>query len=171
MTPIQREITTIVVHCADTPNGRRQSVQDIDLWHRANNWHRTDYWRVKRGFNPELTSIGYHFVIYADGSVHTGRHADEIGAHVAGHNTNSIGICLVGKDKFSATQWANLAQLVADLKANIKTGPHNHDAKVMGHYQFDTAIKQGKTCPNFDVKQWLDGGMAAPANHTLEVTV
>lgn len=168
MQPIQREVTTIAIHCADTPNGRPQTVADIDSWHQHNGWHRADYWRVKKGFNPSLLSIGYHFVIYVDGTVHTGRHVDEIGAHVGGHNSNSLGICLVGKDKFTAKQWAALKQLVADLEVNIKTGPHNHTVKVMGHYQFDTAIAQGKTCPNFDVPQWLAGLMAAPANHTLE---
>lgn len=170
MQTIQREITTIAIHCADTPNGRPQTVADIDSWHRANKWHRADFWRIKKGFNKDLTSIGYHFVIYTDGTVHTGRHVDEIGAHVAEHNCNSIGICMIGKDKFSPKQWASLKQLVSDLTVNIKTGPHNHNVRIKGHYEFDTAIAQGKTCPNFDVKQWQADLMAAPANHTLEAT-
>jgi N-acetyl-anhydromuramyl-L-alanine amidase AmpD len=169
MQTIQREVTTIAIHCADTPNGRPQTVADIDSWHRDRGFARVPYWRVTKGFNTGLTSIGYHFVIYVDGTVHTGRHVDEIGAHVAGHNSNSIGICLVGKDKFTAKQWDALKQLVADLEVNIKTGPHNHTVKVLGHCQFDTAISQGKTCPNFDVPQWRAGLMAAPVNNTLEV--
>ena len=114
MQPIQREVTTLVIHCADTPNGRSQTVTDIDGWHRAppNNWHRTDYWRVKKGFNPSLTSIGYHFVIYIDGTIHTGRHPDEIGAHVGGHNSSSIGICMIGKTAYTPQQWTAIKQLV-----------------------------------------------------------
>jgi N-acetyl-anhydromuramyl-L-alanine amidase AmpD len=159
MQPIQRSINAIVIHCADTPNGRPQTVADIDSWHLANGWQRVPYWRMNKTFNQGLTSIGYHFVIYTDGSIHTGRHPDEIGAHVGGHNSNTIGICLVGKNAFSALQWAALEQLVAELQTNIKAGPHHLNAKVLGHYQFDTAIKQGKTCPNFDVPAWLQAGM------------
>lgn len=163
-----RQIGTIVIHCADTPNGRPQTVEDIDSWHRANGWHRVDHWRVARQFNPQLTSIGYHFVIYVDGTVHTGRHVDEIGAHVAGHNSQSLGICLVGKDKFAPAQWASLKKLVEQLRADIKAGNHKLDAKVMGHYQFDTAIKQGKLCPYFDVPAWFSAGMVPDSRHMLQ---
>lgn len=75
-----RKITEIIIHCAATPEGKDFTVQDIDRWHR------------QRGFK----SIGYHFVIYRDGSIHKGRPLDQIGAHCTGHNANSIGICYIG---------------------------------------------------------------------------
>ena len=49
-----RKISEIIVHCAATPEGKHFTVADIDAWHK------------KRGFK----CIGYHFVIYLDGSVH-----------------------------------------------------------------------------------------------------
>ena len=52
-----RTITEIIIHCSATKEGQPFSVADIDRWHRA------------RGFR----CIGYHFVIYLDGSVHAGR--------------------------------------------------------------------------------------------------
>ena len=75
-----RKISEIIVHCAATPEGKAFTVADIDAWHK------------KRGFR----CIGYHFVIYLDGSVHKGRAIEEVGAHCLGHNANSIGICYIG---------------------------------------------------------------------------
>ena len=48
-----RKIDKIIVHCAATPEGKDFTVQHIDGWHR------------QRGFR----CIGYHYVIYRDGSV------------------------------------------------------------------------------------------------------
>lgn len=171
MQPIQREINTIVIHCADTPNGKAFTVEDIDNWHRDRGFSRVAVWRVNKAFNPGLTSIGYHFVIYSDGSVHTGRHPDEIGAHVTAHNSRSLGICLVGKDKFTPRQWASLKQLVTDLRDNIKAGQHQLNATVVGHCSFDTAKAQGKTCPNFDVPVWFAAGMFPDQQHVLVTEV
>ena len=72
-----RHINEIIIHCSATPEGRDYTVADIDRWHKARGW---------RG-------IGYHYVIYRDGSVHAGRPVEQIGAHCTGHNANSIGIC------------------------------------------------------------------------------
>ena len=72
-----RKITEIIVHCSATPEGKDYTVQDIDRWHRA------------RGFK----CIGYHYVIYRDGSIHNGRPVEQTGAHCQKHNANSIGIC------------------------------------------------------------------------------
>lgn len=169
MPPIpQRQIDTIVVHCADTPNGKPFTVADIDSWHKERGFCRVPYWRVNKGFNISLTSIGYHFVIYLDGSVHTGRHVDEIGAHVVKHNATSLGICLIGTDKFTPQQWASLKTLVGQLKSDIKASAHRLDARVMGHCQFDTAIEQGKTCPNFDVPAYVAAGFEPDLKHIFQ---
>ena len=73
---MNRTITDIVIHESDTPTGRVVTVKDIDSWHRERGWHRNESDRLR--FNPGLTSIGYHYVIYLDGSVHTGRDENEI---------------------------------------------------------------------------------------------
>ena len=75
-----RKIKEIIIHCSATKEGRNFTVADIDRWHR------------ERGF----FCIGYHFVIYRDGSIHVGRSVEEVGAHCKGHNTVSIGVCYIG---------------------------------------------------------------------------
>jgi N-acetylmuramoyl-L-alanine amidase len=58
----------------------------------------------KRGFNSfywgRVYSIGYHYLIYPDGTIVPTRPEHLRGAHVRGHNTY-IGICLIGN--FSST--------------------------------------------------------------------
>ena len=63
-----RKIREIIIHCSATKEGRNFTVADIDRWHR------------ERG----LRCIGYHFVIYRDGSIHVGRAIEEVGAHCKG---------------------------------------------------------------------------------------
>ena len=91
-----RAINLIVIHCSATANGDtlfRASpggtgtiapVNVIDRMHRQRGFHRSDVWRKRQ--NPGLTSIGYHFVVYTNGAIASGRHLDEIGAHVKGFN-------------------------------------------------------------------------------------
>ena len=75
-----REINKIVVHCSATQEGKNISAATIDKWHKKRGW---------RG-------IGYHYVIGLDGLIELGRPVEQVGAHVKGHNKNSIGICYVG---------------------------------------------------------------------------
>lgn len=75
-----REINSLIIHCSATPEGRDFTVEDIDRCHR------------QRGFR----CIGYHYVIYRDGSIHPGRPVACEGAHCLGHNADSIGICYIG---------------------------------------------------------------------------
>lgn len=129
-----RKISEIIVHCAATPEGKAFTVADIDAWHR------------KRGFR----CIGYHFVIYLDGSVHKGRTIEEVGAHCLGHNANSIGICYIGgcatngktpKDTRTEAQKASLVRLITELRRRFP------NASVHGHDEF-----ANKACPSFNVK-------------------
>ena len=129
-----RKINKIILHCAATREGQNFTVADIERWHK------------QRGF----AKIGYHFVIYLDGSVHKGRDISEIGAHVQGQNSNSIGICYIGgldvngkaKDTRTDAQKASLVKLVAELKAQFQ------DTTIHGHNEF-----ANKACPCFEVKK------------------
>lgn len=131
-----REINEIIIHCTATKEGIDYSIGDIRAWHK------------KRGF----TDIGYHFVIYRDGSVLPGRSIDIPGAHTAGHNKNSIGICYVGgldvdgkpKDTRTDEQKTALVKLLAAL---IRELPN---CTIYGHNEYAR-----KACPCFDVKSWL----------------
>ena len=122
-----RKIKEIIIHCSATKEGRNYTVADIDRWHR------------ERGF----FCIGYHFVIYRDGSIHVGRSVEEVGAHCKGHNTVSIGVCYIGglskdgkpKDTRTSEQKAALKALIEQLKEEYP------EATVHGHNEF--AANQG----------------------------
>ena len=129
-----RKINKLIVHCSATPEGREVTVEEIDKWHKI------------RGFRK----IGYHYVIYLDGSIHKGRDEKEIGAHCIGYNANSIGICYVGgvlkdgktpKDTRTDVQKQSLIKLLRELKAKYP------DATIHGHREF-----AAKACPCFDAK-------------------
>lgn len=129
-----RPINKIILHCSATKEGKNFTVKDIDEWHR------------QRGFK----CIGYHYVIYLDGTVHKGRGESEVGAHCSGHNSFSIGICYIGgldvngkpKDTRTDKQKAAIKSLVAELKQKY---PY---ATIHGHNEF-----ANKACPCFDVKK------------------
>ena len=76
-----REITEIIVHCTASPEGQEITVKQIDSIHRRQN-----HWN----------GIGYHKVIYLDGSIHDGRPIDVMGAHCSedGHNRHKYWHCL-----------------------------------------------------------------------------
>lgn len=137
-----RDITEIIIHCADTPNGKTFYASDIDRWHKERGW----------------TKIGYHWVIDIDGFIEAGRHPDEVGAHAEGHNRFSLGICLIGTNKFTQAQWESLALLVHRLAGEFPL------AKIEGHYQVAT---NGKTCPNFDVPEWWNNNCTPDPKNVL----
>ena len=127
-----RKITDIIIHCSATPEGKSFTVADIDRWHR------------QRGF----AQIGYHYVIYLDGSVHKGRPITQVGAHCQGHNSHSIGICYIGglatdnktpKDTRTEAQKQAMLNLLKELRAKFPT------ATIRGHRDF-----AAKACPSFD---------------------
>lgn len=129
-----RKINKIIVHCSATPEGREVIVEEIDKWHKANGWK----------------GIGYHYVVYLDGSIHKGRDEKEVGAHCAGQNTNSIGICYIGgveadgktpKDTRTEAQKKSLLELLKKLKEKYP------NATIHGHREFAS-----KACPSFDAK-------------------
>jgi N-acetylmuramoyl-L-alanine amidase len=132
-----RTINKIIIHCSATAEGHPFTVNDIDRWHR------------QRGFR----CIGYHFVIYLDGSVHQGRPIAEVGAHCLGQNANSIGICYIGgcaadgktpKDTRTQAQKSALIRLITELRQQFP------NATIHGHRDF-----ANKACPSFDVSELI----------------
>ena len=128
-----RKITKIIVHCSATPEGKDFTTADIKKWH------------LERGFSD----IGYHYIIYRDGSIHEGRNVQISGAHCENHNANSIGVCYIGgvdtfnnpKDTRTTEQKQALIELLSILK---KLYP---DATIHGHCEFTK-----KACPSFNAK-------------------
>jgi N-acetylmuramoyl-L-alanine amidase len=129
-----RRINKIIIHCTDTPEDRHVSVKDITQWHKA------------RGFH----TIGYHYVVYLDGSVHAGRLVDDIGAHCKGHNADSIGICYVGgrdkKGDYCDTRTPEQKQALAELLTKLKA--KYPGASIHGHNEF-----AHRACPCFNAKK------------------
>jgi hypothetical protein len=153
-----RPIDYIIIHEADTPTGHPFTISDIDQWHVERGFKRTQH-PYCIDYHPELKACGYHHVILLDGTQQDGRHPDEIPAACQGHNHDSINICLIGKGKYTPEQWDTLKRLVMGYRFLYPA------AEVMGHCQFDTAIAQGKTCPDFDVETWMAGNMAPLDGH------
>ncbi|QFP93709.1 endolysin [Ralstonia phage P-PSG-11-1] len=132
----------LVVHCSATKPSADIGAADIDRWHRKQGWR----------------CIGYHYVIRRDGTVEEGRDPEVIGAHVSGHNENSLGICLAGgvsekdvnvaENNFTPEQFASLQRLLTDLRAKYPR------AIIQGHRDFPGVAK---VCPSFSVKDWLKG--------------
>ena len=128
-----RNINEIIIHCSATPEGRNVTVDEVRRWHR------------QQGF----ADVGYHYLIYLDGSVHPGRPIEQVGAHCRGHNAHSIGVCYIGgltadgkrpKDTRTTRQKLALQALVQILKLNFP------QATVHGHREF-----AAKDCPCFEV--------------------
>lgn len=131
-----RAITHIVVHCSATPEGRRHNAEDLRRWHKQKGW----------------SDIGYHHVVLLDGSVEPGRPESVAGAHVAGHNSNSIGVVYIGgvakdslapKDTRTQAQKSALLKLLKQLKAKYPS------AQILGHRDFKGVAK---ACPCFNAK-------------------
>ena len=75
-----RRIDLIVIHCSATCCNHDFPLEAVVACHRA------------RGF----VTIGYHYYITRDGTVHAGRPLYQVGAHATGVNRRSIGVCYEG---------------------------------------------------------------------------
>lgn len=139
-------VSEIIVHCSatrpDWMEGRpiQEKRAEIRRWHLANGW----------------SDIGYHWLIDRDGKVANGRAEAVVGAHVAGHNTGTIGICLIGghgssaedrfTQNFTSAQDLTLRQLIQSI------GMRTQVRKISGHNEY-----AAKACPGFHVGGWYKG--------------
>jgi N-acetylmuramoyl-L-alanine amidase len=126
---VKTNIKFLVVHCSDTENTKDLRALDIHKMHLGFGWD----------------GIGYHKVICRSGKVENGRPEYWIGAHVKGKNNISLGVCLIGRDYFTKSQFLSLEKVLREWKFLYP------DAKILGHR--DTG-NTSKTCPNFDVDIW-----------------
>lgn len=154
-----RTITGIVIHCSGTPNGQWVNAHEIDQAHQARGLKRDEMYRQRQ--NSVLHAIGYHFIIYPNGAIATGRHLDEPGQHTQTHNLKTIAICLIGTDKFTPGQWAALRDNVS-LLTRDKHYPH---AKIAGCNELHG---EDQNSPGFSVPAWIEGGMQPLPDHVLQ---
>lgn len=130
-----RKINQIIIHCSDTIEGKNFTVDDIKKWHKARGW----------------TDIGYHYVVYLDGSIHKGRNEEVVGAHCEGHNAHSIGVCYIGGKEagtFRAKDTRTKAQKEALIRLLMKLVCKYTDAEIVGHRDL-----ANRKCPCFDAKK------------------
>ena len=120
-----RRINKIVIHCSASDIDAHDNIKVIDQWHKARGW----------------SGVGYHWFIRKSGQLEKGRDEKDIGAHVRGHNRDSIGICFSGEYNFTDDQFLTAKKLVRSLlkKYQLET------KDIVGHTELDDK----KTCPNF----------------------
>ena len=131
-----RDINRIIIHCSATPEGRDIDAATIRDWHvNGNKW----------------SDIGYHYVIKLDGTIESGRPLDIAGAHVKGHNADSIGICYIGgadadmnpKDTLNECQEESMRELIFSLRM-----VWDKHLTLHGHNEYAS-----KACPSFKVRE------------------
>lgn len=130
-----RRIDLIVIHCSATRCDRPFPLEAVIACHRA------------RGF----ATVGYHYYVTRDGTVHAGRPLYQEGAHATGFNRHSIGVCYEGglstrgapADTRTPAQKDTLLKLLQRLK---KDYPH---ARIVGHRDLPYVVK---ACPCFDAE-------------------
>jgi len=127
-----RNIKKIVIHCTDSDDSLDIGFKEINEWHKERGW-----------LSPSGISCGYHYVIRRNGKIEAGRPEIERGAHVKGHNRDSIGIVWVGRKDPSREQYKSLLALTRTI-----INRHNIDIEnVLGHTELDHL----KTCPNLSM--------------------
>lgn len=130
-----RAITKIILHVSDSPDTLDIGVKEIKSWHvnpkpLGNGW----------------SDIGYHAVVRRDGTLELGRPLGVAGAHTKNYNSESVGICWVGRVKYTSLQYLTLLNTTRMLMA--VHGLKKTD--VYGHSE----LNPGKGCPNLDMNQF-----------------
>ncbi len=129
----ERIIKKLIIHCSDSPDSMTEiGVKEITLWHQEKGWR----------------TCGYHYVIRRSGKLEFGRAEFEVGAHVKGHNDDTIGICWVGRDKMEPAQRSVMIGLVKQLLIKYKLDVSD----VLGHREI--APLSGKVCPVIDMNEF-----------------
>lgn len=126
----------ITLHCSASEDNKELSIASLRIMHIK-----------ERGWND----IGYHVVIQPSGEVGYGRPMNIQGAGVRGENLNNIHICLVGNKYFPIAQFHALKEEINKIHLKYDIPTH----KIFGHYEFQSAISQGKTCPNIRISDFI----------------
>lgn len=90
------------------------------------------------------SGIGYHFYVRLDGTVYSGRPLGTIGAHTAGYNSRSVGVCFEGNFEVRTMPTEQLAagrELISYLRGLYPK------AKIVRHKDLDATACPGKNFP------------------------
>ena len=134
-----RKINKIILHCSLSDVPAHDDIAIIDQWHKERGWKGVLH-------NGKRIYCGYHYFLTSNGKLQYGRPIGDAGAHCRGHNHDSIGICLHGKDRFHPAQFGTLRKLLESLDFALRI------KDVYGHCDFDS---KKPFCPGFDYKAIL----------------
>lgn len=137
----------ITVHCSATKPKNSFGVDRLRELHvNQNGW----------------SDIGYHFYITVDGKINPCRPLSRNGAHVRGHNTDNVGICLEGglnndtgnpDDTFNHEQRSTLKMLIGELQDKYAIA--NTDIKGHRDWYGPNRSDWKKDCPCFSVSKFI----------------
>lgn len=126
--------TRFVTHYSGA--NRNQSVRAIQNYHMdTNGW----------------VDIGYNFLVDRDAHIFEGRGWDVVGAHVANHNTESIGVCHIGQDGDHTEASLRAIRWLYDL-ATARGG--GRALRKNGHRDIGST-----DCPGNQLEAWVHAGM------------
>lgn len=145
------QLKRLVIHCTDTPEGRKVSSDDIRSWHTSPTSQGGRGWK----------QVGYTDMFHLDGTVerlvknNEDANVDpwEITNGAKGYNSTSRHIVYVGgraatsktpKDTRTEEQKEAMKQYVLDFHRRYP------DVAIVGHNALSN-----KACPSFDVPAWL----------------
>ncbi len=149
-----RDIVTGVIHCSATKEGVWVDETMIESWHK------------KRFKKIGGKHIGYHILIYLDGTVVQTKGLEHVGQHVAGANSKTVGICLIGgldvngtsKNTFTRAQMVSLEKVIRELRISYPKitfkGHRDYSPDLNGNGVIEP-FEFLKDCPCFDVASWM----------------
>jgi N-acetylmuramoyl-L-alanine amidase len=127
-----RRIDFIVLHTTATP--LTTTVESIK-----------SHWRNVLGWK----TVGYHFIIEANGKVHELQPLDKPTNGVKGYNANSIHIATIGGHKVDDRTPKQKTELYFLIKVLQQKFPN---AKLLGHRDFPNVAK---SCPRYNAEEWF----------------
>lgn len=141
----RKKTNMLIIHHAAAASA---SVETIHKWHLGRGW----------------LGIGYNFYIRKDGTVYQGRGWEYVGAHCAGYNSVSVGICLEGNYEtdadMPAAQYEAAVQLIRQALDKYPT-----ITEICGHKAHGATACPGKYFP-LD-RMIADAKGADPGNETV----
>lgn len=132
--PLADAYATVAIHHSAIPldtNETMRSVQDLHM--------DTNHW----------ADVGYHYVIDKNGVLYEGRDIHVRGASVAGYNTGTIGVCIMGnfEQDFPLEIQLMVLQQVVNWLATTHTLTH-----LAAHHEFNPE----SLCPGKNMMPYLD---------------
>lgn len=123
-----RQITKIIIHCTGNRPNCKMKPSDF-MRHQVN------------------TGLGYHYIIFEDGTIFRQNPIDRVANHCRGHNANSIGIAYVGGyDENGITADTRTPAQKSSLNALLIALEQRFHVPIYGHRHFNN----GKVCPCFN---------------------